>query len=94
MFGMIGKMRAVPGKRSDFIAIPPEGTGAIPGGLQDIVMEDLAEPDAIWITEVRDNEASHRASLQVPAVQGAITKARPFIAGLDLSTKTTPISGA
>lgn len=94
MFGMIGKMRAVPGKRADLIAILIDGTGAMPGCLHYIVMEDVAEPDAIWITEVWENEASHKASLQLPAVQAAIAKGRPLIAGFDLSAKTTPISGA
>ena len=93
MFGMIGRMRATPGKRADLIAILSEGTGTMPGCLHYIIMEDVAEPDAIWITEVWDSEASHKASLQLPVVQAAIAKGRPLIAGFDLSSKTTPVSG-
>jgi len=94
MFGLIGKMRAQPGKRSELVAILSEGTGAMPGCRHYIIMEDAAEPDAIWITEVWDDEASHRASLQLPAVQIAIAKGRPLIAGIDISVKTTPVSDA
>ncbi len=94
MFGLIGKMRAQPGQRATLIAILSEGTDAMPGCRHYIVMEDQAEPDAIWITEVWDTEASHKASLQLPAVQSAIAKGRPLIAGFDMSVKTTPISGA
>lgn len=93
MFGLIGKMRAQPGKRADLIAILAEGTGMMPGCHHYIVMEDAAEPDSIWITEVWDDEASHRASLQLPSVQAAIAKGRPLIAGFDLSVKTTPVTG-
>ena len=93
MFGLIGKMRAAPGKRADLIAILGESTDAMPGCLSYIVAEDASDPDGIWITEVWDNQASHKASLQLPSVQSAITKARPIIAGFDMSVKTTPIAG-
>ena len=93
MFGMIGKMRAAAGKRADLIAILAESTEAMPGCLSYVVAEDASDPDGIWITEVWDNEASHKASLQLPSVQAAITKARPVIAGFDMSVKTNPISG-
>ena len=93
MFGLIGKMRAAPGKRGDLIAILGESTEAMPGCLSYIVAEDASDPDGIWITEVWDNQASHKASLQLPSVQSAITKARPIIAGFDMSVKTNPIAG-
>ncbi|MEQ1783366.1 MAG: antibiotic biosynthesis monooxygenase family protein [Hyphomonadaceae bacterium] len=93
MFGMIGKMRAAHGKRADLIAILSEGTGTMPGCIHYIIMEDVAEPDGIWITEVWDTEASHTASLQLPSVQAAIANGRPLIAGFDLSAKTTQVSG-
>ena len=93
MFGMIGKMRATPGKRAELIAILGDSTEAMPGCLSYIVAEDASDPDGIWITEVWDNETNHKASLQLPSVQSAITKARPIIAGFDMSVKTTPIAG-
>lgn len=93
MFGLIGKMRALPGRRAELAAILAEGTGAMPGCLHYIVMEDAAEPDVIWITEVWDSEASHKASLQLPAVKAAIAKGRPLIAGFDLSVKGVPVAG-
>lgn len=93
MFGMIGKMRAASGKRADLIAILGESTEAMPGCLSYIVAEDASDPDGIWITEVWDNETSHKASLQLPSVQAAITRARPIIAAFDMSVKTKPVAG-
>ncbi len=52
MYGLLGKMRAQPGKRAELIAILLEGTDAMPGCKAYIVAKDVKEPDAIWITEV------------------------------------------
>lgn len=93
MFGLIGKMRAVPGKRDELIAILLESTGSMPGCLSYIVASDPADADAIWITEVWTDEASHKASLSLPEVQAAIARARPIIAGFDSQTRTAPVGG-
>jgi len=93
MFGLVGKMRAAPGKRAELIAILSGGTQFMPGCIHYIVAEDEAEPDAIWITEVWDKEESHKASLQLPEVKAAITKGRPLIAGFDMSARTRPVAG-
>jgi quinol monooxygenase YgiN len=93
MFGLIGKMRASPGKRDELIAILSGGTQAMPGCISYVVAEDPSDADAIWITEVWDNEDSHKASLQLPGVKAAIAKGRPLIAGFDMSVKTKPVSG-
>ena len=81
MYGLIGQMKAAPGKRDDLIAILSEGTEAMPGCLSYIVAKDTTDPDALWITEVWTDQDSHVGSLKLPAVQAAIAKARPIIAG-------------
>ena len=93
MFGLVGKMRAAPGKRAELIAILGDGTQAMPGCIHYIVAEDEAEPDAIWITEVWDKEENHKASLQLPDVKAAIAKGRPLIAGFDMSARIKPVAG-
>lgn len=91
-FGMIGKMKAQPGKRAELIAILGSGTGAMPGCRAYLIAEDAKDADAIWITEIWDDAASHKASLQLPSVRDAITKGRPLIAGFELSAETRPVS--
>jgi quinol monooxygenase YgiN len=81
MYGLMGKMTAVPGQRDALIAILLEGIMEMPGCLSYIVAKDTADENAIWITEVWDSEASHRASLSLPQVQQAIAHGRPLIAG-------------
>ncbi|HEV7689919.1 MAG TPA: putative quinol monooxygenase [Hyphomonadaceae bacterium] len=93
MFGLIGKMRAQPGKRAELMAAIGGSSGAMPGCKSYIIAEDIADPDAIWITEVWDDEASHKASLQLPEVKAAIAKGRPLIAGFDMHVTTRPVAG-
>jgi quinol monooxygenase YgiN len=93
MYGLVGKMRAKPGKRDDLIAILLKSTDAMPGCLNYIVARDPADGDAIWITEVWDSEASHKASLILPQVRAAIAEAMPLVAGFDSMTPTEPVGG-
>ncbi|MBX5461905.1 MAG: antibiotic biosynthesis monooxygenase [Steroidobacteraceae bacterium] len=93
MYGLIGKMIAVPGQRDAVIDAILEGIKGMPGCLSYIVAKDPSNADAIWFTEVWDSKASHDASLSLPAVRAAITKARPLIAKFETSIETTPVGG-
>jgi quinol monooxygenase YgiN len=93
MHGLIGRMRAMAGQRDALIAILLEGTGGMPGCLSYVVAKDPADADAIWITEVWADRASHAASLQLPQVRAAIARARPLIAGFDSGQETIPVGG-
>ena len=93
MYGLIGKLIAVPGQRDELIAILLDGVNGMPGCLSYIVAKDLRDENAIWITEVWDSKTSHEASLSLPTVKRAIAKGRPMIAGFGDSTVTTPVGG-
>ena len=93
MYGLIGQMKAAPGKRDELVAILSESTEGMPGCLSYIVAKDSADADALWITEVWTDKDSHAASLKLPAVQAAIANARPIIAGFGHRFETTPIGG-
>lgn len=93
MHGLIGKMVATPGNRDALAAIILGGTGAMPGCLSYIVAKDPREADALWITEVWDTADSHKASLSLPSVKEAITKARPLIASVGDGVQSEPIGG-
>lgn len=93
MYGLIGKMLAQPGQRDALAAIMLENTGGMPGCLSYIVANDPTDDNAIWITEVWTDQASHQASLQLPQVQEAIRQARPIIAGFGERFETVPLGG-
>jgi quinol monooxygenase YgiN len=93
MYGLIGKMTAVDGKRDELVAILVEGVAGMPGCLSYIVATEPGDASAIWITEAWDSKASHDASLSLPAVRAAIAKGRPLIASFGDGTVTTPVGG-
>src|SRR5262245_62467295 len=93
MYGLIGKMSAVPGQRDALVSILLDSTGSMPGCLSYVIATDPADADALWITEVWDNAESHKASLSLPVVQATIAKAKPLIAGFSNRVETVPIGG-
>ncbi len=93
MYGLIGKMTAVAGQRDALASMLLEATQSMPGCLSYVIATDPADAEALWITEVWDSAASHKASLSLPAVQATITKARPLIAGFSNRVETVPIGG-
>lgn len=93
MYGLIGKMKAVSGQRDALIALMLEDVGTMPGCLSYIVARDPGDADGIWITEVWDSAASHKASLSLPAVQQVIARAKPLIAGFGEHFETEPVGG-
>ena len=93
MYGLIGKMTVVAGKRDELIAILLEGVAGMPGCLSYVVAKDPTDADAIWITEVWDSQESHKASLSLPSVKQAITRGKPLITGFSNNTVTEPVGG-
>jgi quinol monooxygenase YgiN len=93
-YGLFGKMIASPGKRDELIGYLLAGTGEMPGCLAYIISTSPTEPDAIWIYEAWRTKQDHANSLQLPAVQAAIAKARPIIAGFGAERfEMTPVGG-
>jgi len=91
-YGLIGQMIAQPGQRPALVALLTEGTGNMPGNIAYLIGEDSANPDAIWIVEMWDSKESHAASLALPAVQDAIKKGRPLIAGFGTRAEFKPVA--
>lgn len=91
MYGLIGQMLAAAGKRDELLAILAGSTGGMPGCLSYVIAKDPANADALWITEVWTDKDAHAASLKLPAVQAAIAKARPIIAGFPQHFETEPV---
>jgi quinol monooxygenase YgiN len=93
MFGLIGRLTAYAGKRDELAAILLESTSDLPGCLSYVVARDSKDPDSLWVTEVWESEANHRASLALPAVKDAMAKGRPLIASFHEQYATEPIGG-
>jgi quinol monooxygenase YgiN len=93
-YGLIGHLRAQPGKRDELAAVlSGSGDSGMPGCLSYVVARDPEDPDGLWVSEVWRDRESHRASLELPAVQEAIARGRPLIVEFDVQHETEPLSG-
>lgn len=93
MYGLIGSFKCASGKRSELAAILLSDVGRMPGCRSYVVAEDPGDDDTLWITEVWDNQASHKASLELAAVKAAIAKAMPLISGFGEHRETRVLGG-
>lgn len=93
MYGLIGQMKAVPGRRAELAALLSGMATEMQGCLSYVVAEDVADADALWVTEVWIDAEHHSASLDLPEVQSAIAAGRPLIAGFGHRFETRPMSG-
>jgi quinol monooxygenase YgiN len=93
MYGLIGNVVAVSGKRNELAEVLVTGVADMPGCLSYIVALDPGDPNVIWITEVWESEQAHMASLSLASVKESIAKGRPLISVMGESTVTTPIGG-
>ena len=95
MYGLEGKMLAKPGQRDALRKLLLEASRGVPmpGCRLYVVSEVPAEPDAIAISEVWDDRASHQASLQLESVRALIAKARPMIASMGEPVELRPVGG-
>jgi quinol monooxygenase YgiN len=92
VYGLIGKITAVPGGR-DQLAEILAGMGSMPGCRSYIVALDSSDDEALWVTEAWESAEAHQNSLELPQVQAAIAEGRPLIAGFDLRFETVPVGG-
>jgi quinol monooxygenase YgiN len=81
------------GQRDALIEILMQGTIAMPGCRSYVIARDLADADCLWVTEVWDDQASHRASLSLPSVQAAIARGKPLIKEFASHVVTEPVGG-
>lgn len=93
-YGMVGKITATPGHGRELAALLMAGAGDMPGCRAYLVALDGANTDIVWVSEAWDSKAAHEASLKLPAVQRAIAKARPIMAGFETVADLTPIGDA
>lgn len=93
MYGLIGRIVALEGRRSELATILIDGVRGMPGCLSYVVACDMADENVLWVTEVWESEASHQESLSLPAVRESIAKGRPLIAEFSDRVVTRPIGG-
>jgi quinol monooxygenase YgiN len=93
MYGLIGRIIAVPGKRDKLASILINGVSGMPGCVSYVVARDASSENALWITEVWESKGKHRASLSLDSVQEAIKLGKPLIESFAERHETIPMGG-
>ena len=88
MYGLIGKMLTVEGKRDEVLDILLKATGRMPGCHSYIVAKDVTDANAIWITRCGTPRRPRRVVVAAGG-EGGDRKARPLIAGFGDSVRQT-----
>jgi quinol monooxygenase YgiN len=91
MYGLIAKLTAAQGKREELIALLKSSAAKMPGCYSYVVAKDSADENVLWVTEVWDSEASHDASLSLPAVREAIPRAKQIVSHFERIAATIPV---
>ena len=92
MYGLIGRITTIPGKRDELIAILTPG-GTMPGCISYIVAKASDDAEAIYVTEIWESGEAHQASLALPQVKDAISRGRLMIAKFETIAATEPVGG-
>jgi quinol monooxygenase YgiN len=93
MWGMIAKITVLPGKRDEMIGILKSSAANMPGCFSYVVAKDATDENVMWVTEVWDSQASHDASLSLPAVKEAVPRGKALVASFERPAVTIPVWG-
>lgn len=96
LFGMYGKLTAHAGRRDALVESLLQAADlmkSVPGCLLYVVNTCEDEPDAVYVTELWQDEAAHGASLSIPGVRDLVTRTMPLLAGKPEGTRIRPVGG-
>lgn len=91
MYGLIAKITVTRDKREELIAILKSSAENMRGCYSYVVAKDSADENVLWVTEVWESEASHDASLSLPAVREAIPRAKLIVSHFEKMAATIPV---
>jgi quinol monooxygenase YgiN len=94
-YGYNGSMKTKSGHRDDVVSILLAGADGLraAGCALYVVSVSDADDDTIWINEVWESKEHQDASLQLPEVKAAISKAMPMLTGEFTSQELTVVGG-
>jgi quinol monooxygenase YgiN len=90
-YGLLGKIRSVPGKRDELIAALQDSSRDVPGKLVYLIQLEADDPDAFWINEVWADKGAYEACLTMPQVQAGMATTRSLIAGVEVRVEAIPL---
>ena len=65
----------------------------MPGCFSYILAKNAADENGIWVTDLWDSIASHKASLPLPSVTNSIPRGKAMVANFTGIAVTNPVCG-
>jgi quinol monooxygenase YgiN len=93
-FGLIGQLRAVPGRRYELVSRLRDGARDVPGKLAYLIALDRNDPDSLWITEIWRDEQAYDACVARPGAEVAGAALMELIASAGPRIETIPLPAA
>ncbi len=96
MYARFGKLTAQPGKRDALAEILLRASAltlSLSGCQTYIVLEDLADGNAVSVFELWDDKESHADSLRNEDVRALIAEAMPMVSGMSVSSEMRVVGG-
>jgi quinol monooxygenase YgiN len=91
-WGLLGRLRAVPGKRDELISRLRDSSRDVPGKLLYLIQLEIDDPDAFWINEIWRDQAAYDACLATPQAKEGVALIAPLIASNEHRTETRPLA--
>lgn len=96
LYGLFGKFIAGAGQRDALVANLLRAADlmrSVPACLLYVVNTSESEPDAVWVSEIWQDQASHGASLSMPGVRDLVQSTMPLLARAPEGLRFTPVGG-
>ena len=92
MFGLISKMKTLPGQRDALVRVLVQGSKAMPGCIHYLIAKDIHDEHALWVVETWESAQAHQSSLSLPTVVEAMAQGKPLVASVERRIETVPVS--
>ena len=93
LYGLLGKIRTVPGKRDELVALLQENSRDIPGKLVYLISLEKDDADAFWITEVWQDKAAYEAVAGIEGREGR-ANIQSLVLALEHRVETIPLESS
>ncbi|HBI20699.1 MULTISPECIES: putative quinol monooxygenase [unclassified Brevundimonas] len=93
MYGLITRLTAHPGRRDELSLCLLDPSVRRPGCHSYVLAQDLTDADALWVTEVWMNQATHDAWSADTRENGALRPALAMVATFGDTIFTRPLGG-
>lgn len=93
LYGLLGRIRTVPGKRDELVSRLQRSSRDVPGKLVYLISLERDDPDAFWITEVWRDKAAYEAVAGTDGREGR-AEVQSLVLAVEHRVETIPLESS